>query len=71
MFVKVWVHYGTGPRSHPLDLLVYDSQCWSCSISGECNAKVSTTAAIASVSLRTNKGTNLVSYTLMSDKFSF
>ena len=40
MFVKVSVHYGNGPKSHPLDLLLYDSQCWHCSITGECNAKV-------------------------------
>ena len=39
MFVKVVLHYGSGAGSHPLDLLLYDSQCWHCSITGECNAK--------------------------------
>ena len=42
MFVKVWLNYGSGPKSAiSLDLLLYDSQCWHCSITGECNAKES------------------------------
>ena len=39
MFVKVHVSYGDGERSSPQDLLLYDSQCWHCSLTGECNAK--------------------------------
>jgi len=39
MFVKVSVGYGEGKKSAPLDLLLYDSQCWHCSLTGECNAK--------------------------------
>jgi hypothetical protein len=39
MFVKVSVSYGSGSRSYPLDLLLYDSQCWHCAYTGECNAK--------------------------------
>jgi len=39
MFVKVSVSYGAGSRSYPLDLLLYDSQCWHCAYTGECNAK--------------------------------
>jgi len=40
MFVKVSIGFGeAGPRSAPLDLLLYDSQCWHCTLSGECNAK--------------------------------
>lgn len=39
MFVKVSVGYGEGNKSAPLDLLLYDSQCWHCSLTGECNAK--------------------------------
>ena len=39
MFVKVTVSYQEGGRSSPLDLLLYDSQCWHCSLAGECNAR--------------------------------
>ena len=39
MFVKVRVSYQEGLRSSPLDLLLYDSQCWHCSPAGEGNAK--------------------------------
>ena len=41
MFVKVTVGYedGSSSRSSPLDLLLYDSQCWHCSLAGECNAR--------------------------------
>lgn len=40
MFVKVSIGFGqSGPRSAPLDLLLYDSQCWQCNLSGECSAK--------------------------------
>jgi hypothetical protein len=39
MFIKVSVGYSEGGRSTPLDLLLYDSQCWQCSQQGECNAK--------------------------------
>ena len=37
--VKVSVGYSEGGRSTPLDLLLYDSQCWQCNKQGECNAK--------------------------------
>lgn len=41
--VKCWwqvsVGYAEGGRSTPLDLLLYDSQCWQCNQQGECNAK--------------------------------
>ena len=41
MFVKVTVGYeaGSSSSSSPLDLLLYDSQCWHCSLAGECNAR--------------------------------
>ena len=39
MFVKVTVGYEEGSSSSPLDLLLYDSQCWHCSLAGECNAR--------------------------------
>jgi len=39
MFIKVSVGYSEGGRSTPLDLLLYDSQCWTCNQQGECNAK--------------------------------
>lgn len=40
MFVKVSVGYTLkGGRSTPLDLLLYDSQCWHCNLQGECNGK--------------------------------
>ena len=31
--------YGSGPKSAPLDLLLFDSHCWDCADSGECTAK--------------------------------
>ena len=37
--MKVTVSYQEGGRSSPLDLLLYDSQCWHCSLAGECNAR--------------------------------
>ena len=37
--VQVSVGYSEGGRSTPLDLLLYDSQCWQCNKQGECNAK--------------------------------
>ena len=38
-YFKVSVGYSEGGRSTPLDLLLYDSQCWQCNKQGECNAK--------------------------------
>ena len=44
IFARVFLAYGTGPRSSPLDLLLYDSLCWDCtSGSGECKAKIGQT----------------------------
>ena len=39
IFGKVTLSYGNGPRSAPMDLLLYDSHCWDCADSGECAAK--------------------------------
>ena len=39
IFGKVTLSYGNGPKSAPLDLLLFDSQCWDCADSGQCTAK--------------------------------
>ncbi|XP_059099319.1 uncharacterized protein LOC131893336 [Tigriopus californicus] len=43
IFAKVSLSYGQGPRSAPLDLLLYDSLCWDCDSAGECTAKTKET----------------------------
>lgn len=39
IFAKVTLSYGKGPRSEPLDLLLFDSQCWECTSEGDCTAR--------------------------------
>ena len=39
IFAKITLSYGKGPRSAPLDLLLFDSQCWECTSEGDCTAR--------------------------------
>ena len=40
LFVRVSLAYGReAPRSPALDLLLYDSLCWDCDLSGECSVR--------------------------------
>ena len=40
LFVRVSLAYGReAPRSPALDLLLYDSLCWDCGLSGECSVR--------------------------------
>ena len=40
LFFRVSLAYGPkAPRSPALDLLLYDSLCWDCDISGECSVR--------------------------------